>query len=634
MCGIAGLLWTKPTNDAASVGDAAVRAMTDALAHRGPDGEGFHRQLVDDRAVCHFGHRRLAIVDEAGGAQPFVEGDLVLIANCEIYGHEELRAQLQSDGARFRSRCDAEVILHGYRRWGTDVVKRLDGMFAFALWDATNRRLLLARDRLGQKPLYWCNDDDRFTFASEATSLVRGRSTRPSICPDALARYLLLDFVPTPRSIFAGVSALPAATFMVVDSQGRTTSTRYFDPADAAADRAPVAPTRDSIIEQLPALFDDALARRRMSDRPVGLFLSGGLDSSIVAHGLARLATADTPLHSYSVRFSNAGYDESGFAREVAALYGTEHTEVDLAGAEVPQLAADVIGGLDEPLADASTMAVWALSRRAREDVKVVLGGDGADELFGGYDVFTAARIDAATSILGSARPRILRTLAAIVGGGEDHFSFDFQLRQAARGLDTDERARALAYTFNDDPDRVLHRMAHPPTGSDLTDDARVNDRAANGIIDLTFRAYQGLFLESNILRKIDRAGMAHGLEIRSPFLDHRLVELVATLPPHERLYGRASKPLLRDALGTRAPKSVSGRRKHGFIVPIARWINSDLRNWFDGIVNERLPDDLIDRNAAKELLREHREGRVNQRKPLWNLAALTLWHEGVRDCL
>jgi len=626
MCGIAGLIWSRPPGDAEPLCDELVRAMTGRLAHRGPDAEAFHAlRTGDGRKLGAVGFRRLAIVDEFGGDQPFVDDDLVLVANCEIYGHEVLRRDLERGGAVFRSRCDAEVILHGYRRWGDGIVTRLDGMFAFALWDRSRNRLLLARDRLGQKPLYWCRDEDRFVFASEATALLRGRSAPASICSEALARYLLLDFVPTPRSIFSGVSSLAPGTMLSLEMDGRIRQECYFELPGPLTTGA----KRNDVIDELRSLFDDALARRRMSDRPVGVFLSGGLDSSIVAQGLVRaLGPTDAPLRSYSVKFSDAGYDESGFARDVASTFGTQHTEVDLSGSDIPSLAAQVLGSMDEPLADASTMAVWALSKRAREDVKVVLGGDGADELFGGYDVFTAARIDEMTSRLGRYRAPLLRALAAVVGGGEDHFSLDFQLRQAALGLDQEPDLRPLAYTFNDEPNAILRRMSAPPGDSDIVADIRTS---GSGLIDLTFRAYQSRFLESNILRKIDRAGMAHGLEIRSPFLDHRLVEIMGTLPASERLFGFASKPLLREALGARAPKAVRDRRKHGFIVPIARWINADLRQWFDEIVNERLPADLIDREEAQKLLASHRSGKRNQRKPLWNLAALTLWHEGAR---
>lgn len=621
MCGIAGLIWTNPGGDSEALGKQLVRTMTGRLVHRGPDAESFQSLTdADGRPLGMFGHRRLAIVDEAGGAQPFVDDDLVLIANCEIYDHRILRRDLERGGAEFRSQCDAEVILHGYRRWGDGIVTRLDGMFAFALWDRTRARLLLARDRLGQKPLYWCRDGDRFLFASEGTALIRGRAESPTICPDALARYLLLDFVPTPHSIFTGVHSLAAGTMLSVERDGQHRHERYFDlpgPVSSGADRM-------DVIEEIRSIFDDALMRRRMSDRPVGVFLSGGLDSSIVARGLS---SHDSELLSYSIKFSDAGYDESAYARDVARTLGTRHTEVDLGGTDAATLAAEVLGSLDEPLADASTMAVWALSKRAAEDVKVVLGGDGADELFGGYDVFAAARLDQMTSRLGGLRPPLLRAVASLLGGGEDHFSFDFQLRQAARGLTNDPDLRGLAYTFNDEPNAVLRRMVDPPKNVDIVADLRAR---GGDLIDLTFRSYQGLFLESNILRKIDRAGMAHGLEIRSPFLDHRLVEIVGTLPARERLYGWSSKPLLREALGARAPKAVLDRRKHGFIVPIARWINSDLADWFDEIVNERLPADLIDRSDARALLQAHRNGKVNQRKPLWNLAALTLWHEGL----
>ena len=622
MCGIAGLSWRQPRSDSADAALDAVRRMAFELRHRGPDGEGFALALGPDGDVLGaLGHRRLAIVDENGGAQPFVDGDLVLVANAEIYGHEALRHELESLGARFRSRCDAEVILHGYRHWGDGVVDRIDGMFAFAVWDGAKRRLLLARDRLGQKPLYYAADADRFVFASEASALSVGRDVAPSISADGLARYLLLDFVPTPRSIFEGVHSLPAGSTLIVENGEPRDIESYFSLPAARGEGG----TRADLVAEVRDLFDDAVLRRRMSDRPVGLFLSGGLDSTIVGAGLVR---AQAEVRSYSVRFAEAGYDESEEAKRAADWLGTTHTDVSIQGADVPELAANVLGSLDEPLADGSTLAVSAVSRRAAEDVKVVIGGDGADELFGGYSVFQAARLDAASSFLGGLRPKLLRWAATVIGTRDGHFSLDFLLRQFARGLEFEPDARAVAYTFNDSTGAILNRMAQPPKERALAEDAHIE---GSDLIDAMFRAYQGLFLESNILRKVDRAGMAHGLEVRSPFLDHRLVEAVGALPASRRVYGMASKPILRAAFAGRVPDWTLKRRKQGFIVPIAKWINRDLSNWFDELIHERLPEELIIRKEAAGLLNAHREGRLNARKPLWNLAALALWHEGWR---
>lgn len=614
MCGIAGIVDSTARPDARLI----VERMTAALARRGPDGDGV---LDCGRAV--LGHRRLAIVDLAGGAQPMSvpEEDLAMIANGEIYNHAELRRELAAYGFRCRTSSDVEVILHGYRAWGTEVADRLHGMFAFAIWDGRRQSLLLARDRLGQKPIYYATVGNRFLFASEPKAILAALGTTPAVEPRALARYLALDFVPTPWCIFEGMRKLPAAHRLELRPGGEPQIEPYWQlpvPSDQPARPA-------DVDERLRTLFERAIERRLMSDVPIGLFLSGGLDSTLVGATLRRLGVR---LETFSLGFEEPDFDESGAARAVASWLDTQHHEERFSVRALHAALPEILEWLDEPFADPSLLAVHALSAFTRRRVKVALGGDGADELFGGYDVFLAAKLDDWTGFAGRLRSWGMNTLARLLPVREQHFSWDFRLRQFARGLTYDTAERPMAYTLGtaDSERRQL-------LGSVGSDDVLAEARAAaaplrGGALDLALRQYARFFLESDILFKVDRAGMAHGLEIRSPFLDHELAGYAASLPGNLKLPGLRRKSLLRRALATGIPSTVLKRPKQGFSLPIVRWINGELRGWFDEVLldSSGYDDGLLDRRSVERLLERHRRGEENLRKPIWNLAMLMIW--------
>lgn len=614
MCGIAGIL----AFDDRALDPALAQRMATTLARRGPDGLATHVEP----GLC-LSHSRLAIVDVAGGTQPMCSDDgVVLVANAEIYNQRELRSALEHRGYAFRTHCDVETILHGYRAWGDAVVERLHGMFAFAIWDRPRRRLLLARDRLGQKPLYTLRDGGRFLFASEPKAILAALDTRPGLDPEALARYLLLDFVPTPRAIFRGMHKLPAAHVLTLEP-GSTDAAprRYWRLPLAAPDAPPLAAAMAGVVER----FDRAVERRLMSDVPVGLLLSGGLDSALVGASLDR---AGVRLSSFSLGFDHPEFDESAAARATARWLGTEHHQrsfdVDAFHAALP----DVLSYLDEPFADPSLLAVHALSAYTARHVKVVLGGDGADELFGGYDVFVAAQLNRWTAPLAPLRRRAVQLASRKLAAREHHFSMDFRVAQYARALDQPATLRGLSYTLDLDLDEIA-RLA--PVTRDVVDPlSEVRDAAepATDELGASLRAYEQLFLESDILTKIDRAGMAHGLEIRSPFLDHELVEYVAALPATYKVRGLSGKWLLKRALGPRLPRAIARRGKRGFSLPIVKWVNGALRGFFDEVLLDPASwnDGLVDRAEVERLLQLHRSGRRNLRKPLWNLTMLALW--------
>ncbi len=616
MCGIAGIVDPTPQPDAR----LAVERMAAALARRGPDGDG----LLD----CGFavlGHRRLAIVDVEGGLQPMSapDDDVALVANAEIYNHAELRCELEARGFRFRTRCDVEAILHGYRAWGAGVVERLHGMFAFAIWDGRRRSLLLARDRLGQKPLYYAHEGSRLLFASEPKAILAALGTTPRIEPRALARYLAFDFVPSPWCIFEGIAKLPAAHRLELCAGSEPRLSAYWElPVPSSH-----APSFDDAAHHVRRLFEQAVQRRLMSDVPIGLMLSGGFDSTVVGTALRRLGAR---FETFSLGFDDAEFDESAPARAVADFLGTKHHEAHFSVRALHAALPEIIEWLDEPFADPSLLAVHVLSAFTRQRVKVVLGGDGADELFAGYHVFLAAKLDGWTRLAGSLRQWGLGTMARLSHVREEHFSLDLRLRQFAQGLAHEDLERPTAYTLNGSAADIAELLGKPSPDNVLTEARAAAAPLRRGALDLALRQYARFFLESDILFKLDRAGMAHGLEIRSPFLDHELAGYAASLPATLKLSGLTRKSLLRRALGADIPPAVLARRKQGFSVPIVRWINGELRGWFDEVLLDPAgyADGLIERRAVERLLARHRRGEANLRKPIWNLAMLMLWKE------
>jgi asparagine synthase (glutamine-hydrolysing) len=592
--------------DGAPVAPEIITSMSDRLAHRGPDGAGQHVA-----GAAGLGHRRLAIVDKEGGAQPMRAGDTWLVGNAEIFNHLELRRELEAAGHRFATRCDTEAILHGYRAWGDAVVERLVGMFAFAVWDGGRRRLLLGRDRFGQKPLYYAVDGRRLLFASEPKAILAGLASPAAVEPQALARYLLLDYLPSPGSIFRGVRRLPAAHRLVVEN-GAMRIERYWQLPGVGPE-----PDVEATCARLRDAVDHAVRIRLMSDDPVGIFLSGGNDSRIVLQAAAR---AGAPPACFTIGFDDSGFDETAEAERQAAAAGSRHHVRRFAARDLVQSLDGLVRHLDEPFADAAVLPTYVLSRFAAEHVKVVLSGDGADELFAGYDSFVADRIDAWTRPLDSVKRWTAARLAARWPASDRHFGMGFRLRQAARALEESADVRGLAWTMTHTPDEIRALFPAAPSG-DLFAEVRGIDGAEP--VDRALRIMAAVYLEGDILPKLDRAGMAHGLEVRSPFLDHRLAELVFALPSSFKLRGLERKWILRRAFGTQGWVA-----KHGFWVPIARWIRGELRAWFDDLLLDASSyrDGLIERRAVESLLDRHRSGRVNLSKPLWNLAMLFAW--------
>jgi asparagine synthase (glutamine-hydrolysing) len=621
MCGIAGRLERDP---AGRVTPEAIRRMTDALRHRGPDDEGIWVE-----GPVGLGSRRLAIIDLSPRArQPLTneDGTLRLVFNGEIYNFQALRADLERRGHAFRSDGDAETILHLYEEEGVECLRHLRGMFAFALWDAPRRTLFLARDRLGKKPLVYHDDGRAFQFASEAKAILADPRVPREPDLDALHDYLVFGYVPSPGAAFRGFRKLPPAHYALV-RDGAVTVHRYWTLRYGAKRREGEA----ALAEELDALLTESVRLRLVSDVPLGALLSGGLDSSAVVAAMRRLVSG--PLRTFSIGFDQPEYDELAYAREVARRFETEHHELVVkpdAAAVLPR----IVWHHDEPFADSSALPSFALCEMARESVTVALGGDGGDEAFAGYDRYLAAVLAGRYDQAPASVRWLLRRLPGLLPGGSPK-SAGPRLARFAEALDLPPRRRyarwltgtadaggASLYT-----PELAARVGHRDPLARLEAAYEASD--APSFLDATLHADVQLYLPDDLLVKMDIASMASSLEVRSPFLDHRLVEFAASLPPSLKLRGLTRKYLLRKIVAGVLPERVVRRRKMGFGVPIDHWLRHELR--------EMAGDVLLDARArgrgyfrpevVRRYLDEHARGVAHHHGRLWSLLVLELWH-------
>ncbi|MBI4577740.1 MAG: asparagine synthase (glutamine-hydrolyzing) [Planctomycetes bacterium] len=611
------------------VGREGLEAMARALVHRGPDGEGYHL-----RGEVGLAHRRLAVIDLEGGAQPMADasGEVWVSYNGEVYNFQELRRELEGRGHRFRTRCDTEVLLAAYAQWGADLCPRLSGMFAFGLVDYRRGTLLLARDRLGVKPLYWALQGGRLYFASELKAL-RAAGVGGDLDEEALADYLALGYINAPRTVYRGVRKLPGAHLLQVplDRPGEVPPRprRWWDlgfrPERGVADE-------EALVEELRHRLGEAVRRRLVSDVPLGALLSGGLDSSSVVALMRENATGR--VQTFSIGFEDAAYDERTHARRAADHLGTEHHEevVQPAGLELFE---DLVRQLDEPFADSSALPTYRVSRMARRSVTVALSGDGGDEAFGGYVRY--ARM-AQTRFLDTLSPRLRRAALAPLGAVVPEWLHGAGwISRATWGPAA--RYHSLCGVFRPEefpallePELARRLAAYHPLAAF---EAALGGSDRDGT-DLVGRL-QGLdlvtYLPGDILTKVDRTSMAVSLEVRSPFLDHEVLEFAARLPLSLRLGRRGAKHLLRRAAEAWLPPEIVRRRKQGFGVPLHRWFREDLL----GFAESRLvgPSSslvgMVRPSYARRLLAHHRKGMRDFSARIWCLLVLEQWLRGSR---
>lgn len=623
MCGIAGLVYTDPHHP---VDRNLVRAMTDRLQHRGPDAAGY---LFDPGAA--LGHRRLSIIDLNTGHQPMYneDGTVAVVFNGEIYNFRDLRRELETLGHRFRTSSDTEVIVHAWEQWGDAAVPRLRGMFALALWDRRQRRLLLARDRVGKKPLYYAHDAERLAFASELKALLADPGLKREIDLEAIDDYLTFGAVPPPRSIYRRVAQLPPAHYLVWEA-GRTRLSEYwdlvFEPGPDHSERR--------WLEEFASIFEEAVRLRLVSDVPLGAFLSGGVDSSAVVAAMS--TTAGHPVATTTVVFREAAFNEAPYARVVASALGTDHQEIliEPRAAEILPLLA---WHLDEPFADSSALPTYYVSRAARARVTVALSGDGGDEVFAGYEWrYGLNLLEARVRRL---LPRILRRgllgplsqvwpkadrlprplrwkyfLRNVSLEPELAYFHDLSIFSPAekRGLLTEEFQRGLG---DHDPFAYLEPLFARTRGLDTL----------SRILYVDTKVY----LPHDILVKVDRMSMANSLEVRSPFLDHKILEFAAQLPANLKFRRGTSKYLVKRYLETRVPHNVVHRPKMGFSIPLTTWLRTQLRDFsHDLLLSERTTArGYFLRPAIRRLWDAHQRGNRDHARQLWALAMLELWH-------
>jgi asparagine synthase (glutamine-hydrolysing) len=606
MCGIAGFV---------GLGDQAdLAAMTAALAHRGPDGEG---HFVDAEMRVHLGHRRLAIIDHQGGHQPMWNDDrsVGVVFNGEIYNHAELRRLLEARGHVFRtSHSDTEVLVHGWREWGESLARRLNGMFAFAVYDRRAKRLFLARDRFGEKPLYYYRRPRLFAFASEITALRQHRAFDERLSQRALQKLFAFGYVPAPDAIYEGVAKLPGGHCLALDlTDGQCRVFPYWrfriEPDESLTDA-----DEPRLAEELRHLLTQAVARRLMSDVPLGLFLSGGIDSAAVLAAAARQLPPQR-IRSFTVGFAEPSFDESAAARVTADVVGavsaTEILDLDRARRLIP----DVLSRLDEPLADPSILPTYLLSRFTRRQVTVALSGDGGDELFAGYDPFRAlAPARHYHRLVGERLHRGFRRLADLLPISTRNMSFDFKLRRALAGLSYGESLWNPVWTAPVEPEALKDLFHAPLSLDDIYGDAMAlwEEDRRKSIVDKTLEYYTTFYLQDDILAKVDRASMMNSLESRAVFLDNDLVAFCQRLPARFKYRAGRRKYLLRRAIEPWLPKIVTERPKKGFGIPIAAWLRA-------------LPPpapaaaiDGIDERFIERAWRDHRAAKRDHRLLLW----------------
>jgi len=623
MCGIAGY-FGQGNRD-------ILESMTRTLVHRGPDDEGF---FVD--ANIGLGHRRLSIIDlSPAGHQPMPNetGTLQLVFNGEIYNHEALVRTL-SGHHRFIGRSDTEVILHLYEEIGEAVFSRLEGMFALALYDKTKEKVILARDRMGKKPLYYGVFGGTIIFGSELKALLKHPHFKKELDLRSLNKYLLYEYVPTPHSIFRNICKLEPATYLSFD--GKTALKKKF--WEISFDRLPEpknAFTTAHAVKGLDATLDQAVKSRLMSDVPLGIFLSGGIDSSTVAYYAQK--NSSTRIKTFSIGFREESFDESKFARQVAEHLGTEHHGKIMNADECMALVPSIAELLDEPLADASILPTFLLSRFTREHVTVALGGDGGDELFCGYDTFLAHRLaDIYEKLPALLRKKLIEKFALNLPASFNNFSFDFKAKKFISGYYGSKQYRnqrwlgsfdrkARSALFAGDVWRELEKENEFADIDSYDREAGTEDHYRQLIYQ-----YLRTYMMDDVLVKVDRASMYNSLEVRAPFLDTAVVDLVNSLPTNYKLRRFTTKYILKKLMEDKLPKEIVYRQKKGFGIPLADWLAGGLRPFVSDLLSENKikAQGLFNHEYINKILNDHFDRRADNRKLIWTLAVFQLWRE------
>lgn len=631
MCGIAGVFRYDPARrrEMAPLAGETLGRMSRSLTHRGPDDVGTH--LAPQLGLTM---RRLAIIDPASGQQPLYseDGKLVLVCNGEIYNYRQLRERLIARGHRFRSKSDCEVLLYAYREYGLSMLAQLRGMFAFALWDDDRQRLLLARDRVGIKPLYVADYEGTLVFGSELKALLASELLPRRVDPTALHHYLSLNYVPAPFSLLAGVEQLRPGELLLCDAGGVRKET-YWDLRFQQEVHDEAEWTR-----QIRDKLAESVSSHLVSDVPFGAFLSGGIDSSAVVALMAQLL--DEPVSTFTIDFSEKSYSEAAYARQIAELYGCNHHELT-ASSQIVDLLDELVWYADDPLADSSMLPVYRVAELAQKHVSMVLTGDGGDEVFAGYETYQAYFVrELYRRVPAILRQQLVRRIVERLPVSLTKVSFDYKAKRFISGAELDaeeshfwwraifsepEKSALYSRSFREalhlessvEPTANLYRSLFAQSGSD-------DPLARMLYVDTRF------YLPADMLVKVDRMTMAHGLEARVPFLDHELVELAARAPSKLKLRGRRKKHLLKEAVADLLPREIIDRKKAGFNVPVNAWLAGELR---ETVARHLSPEAIaaagfFEPSQVTRLVTEHAERRADHSYRIWGLLCFQLWYE------
>jgi len=616
MCGITGFVGKGNMDD--------VQRMTACLVHRGPDDEGIWYNTDEQ---VYLGHRRLSIIDISGGQQPMwtTDGLLGIVFNGEIYNHVELRKRLKTEGYHFvTDHSDTEVLLHGYRAWGLDLPNKLNGMWAFALYDRSNRVLFCSRDRFGKKPFFYSQQNGTFAFASELSAMARHPQLTTRLSNLALQKYFAYGYIPAPYSIYEDIYKLPAGHSLIYQiDTNEIKLKKYWDFVLEPFDHLPKNPELEWG-EQLRDLLDQAVQRRLMSDVPLGVFLSGGVDSSAIA-ALMSQHLGGKEVHTFSIRFTEPDFDESRYAARVANFLGTQHHVETLSLEKSQKLLPTIISNLDEPMGDSSLLPTYLLCRFARQQVTVALGGDGGDELFAGYDPFRALRwAQLYNKLIPKKIHEGIRMLFARLPVSHRNMSLDFKVKRTLQGLSYPSHLWCPVWMATLTPTELTELFEEPVSLEEIYSEAILQWESCQQphLVDKTLQFYTKLYLQDDILVKLDRASMMVSLEGRSPFLDAELVDFVRKIPSNYKFRNGQTKYLLKKALKPLLPQEIIYRSKKGFGVPIGKWFSQQqltVDNTSTLPLNQKMIQTKMD---------EHLQHRVDQRAFLWNMWILNAWHK------
>ncbi|MBI5742133.1 MAG: asparagine synthase (glutamine-hydrolyzing) [Nitrospirae bacterium] len=619
MCGIAGCSFALIQDNP----EAYLQKMNDVMLHRGPDDGDFF--FDNDVALCH---RRLSIIDlSSDGRQPMqsADGKFTIVFNGEIYNFLELRKELQGKGHQFRTKTDTEVLLSAYREYGVECLQKIRGMYAFAIWDISRKELFLCRDRIGKKPLYYYYDGESIAFASEIKSMLQIPCVHKVIDPTSVIDYLKYLYVPHPKSIYKNIFKLEPGHFLIY-KKGKINIDQYWD-IDFSK---PLNWNAEDIAGQLLAIISDSVKTRLISDVPLGAFLSGGIDSSAVVALMA--GTLEGPVKTCTIGFDESAHNEAEYAKEFSRQYGTEHHEYYIRdNADIDEVIKKLVWHFDEPFADSSMVPTYHVCRVAREIVTVAISGDGGDESFGGYEKYSIDRIE---NRVRSIVPHVLlNALCSVFNGSEKGFTKKIYSLSSTAKLSPAEGYYITNTFFPDDLlGRVLSDVMKKETGDYNPGEhtLRYYNRA-NGDDHFSKILYTDLksFLPGDILVKVDRMSMANSLEVRSPLLDHKVIEFAAKVPSMLKVKGKSKKIILKEAFGKILTSEIMNRRKHGFEVPLDNWFRVELKHMaYDYLFSKDYMSDFFNVPEIMEIWEKHRMHKANYGTVLWSLFMFSLWFE------